>query len=138
MVIEDFIWEEVLNVLNVKTNEGISLIESILEDNPEIKDRELQEEFVFRLLEDKLDWYGFDYSLSDDGKIDSSVLIETRCNILENVVKSFSDNETDSIEKIQSDLKIQLLNNPISNKFVNIDYVKQVTKSQSYLDYDII
>ena len=88
----------------------IEIIREIKESNENLSEKELKEELIFRILEDNVDWHGFDHSLIDNEQIDSGKLLDTRCYILEHVSEAVVNKQINSFEKIQNKVDELLFN----------------------------
>ena len=116
-------WKE---ILSFNQDEPISfkqlkeLLDNITEDNSSssLSEKEQKEEVLFRLLEEKLDWRGFDYSLIDEGKLDSGKFLDTRCYCLEQISEGIVSKKIESFEEAQTMLNELLLNDNHANAFV--------------------
>ena len=102
----------------------IDVIDEIKESNKNLSEKELKEEVVFRVIEDNVDWHGFDHSLIENEQIDSGKLLDTRCYILEQVSESVVENKINSLENIQNKIDELLLKNSRSKDYFIMDCIK--------------
>lgn len=118
-------WNNLKKIDNIFSQTNfIEFIDEIKESNENLSEKELKEELVFRILEDNVDWHGFDHSLIDNEQIDSSKLLDTRCYILEQVSEAVVNKQINSFEKIQNKVDELLFNDSRAKDFFIMDCVK--------------
>lgn len=124
-------WNELKKMDNIFSQTNfIEFIDEIKESNKELSEKELKEELVFRIIEDEVDWHGFDHSLLDNERlsilynIDNTKLLEKRCSILEKLSEAIVNKQINSFEKIQSKLDELLFNDSITKDFFILDCVE--------------
>ena len=124
-------WNELKKMDNIFSQTNfIEFIDEIKESNKELSEKELKEELVFRIIEDEVDWHGFDHSLLDNERlsilynIDNTKLLETRCSILEKLSEAIVNKQINSFEKIQNKLDELLFNDSITKDFFILDCVE--------------
>ena len=118
-------WKELKKIDSTFYNaDFIEIIREIKESNENLSEKELKEELVFRVLEDNVDWHGFDHSLIDNEQIDSGKLLDTRCYILEQVSETVVENKINSLEDIQNKIDELLLKDSRAKDFFIMDCIK--------------
>ena len=131
-------WNELKKIDGIFSNTNlIDVIDDIKESNKNLSEKELKEEVVFRVLEDNVDWHGFDHSLIDNEQIDSGKLLETRCYILEQVSEAVVDKEINSFKEIQNRVDELLKNNQMEefNKRYKDKAIEICSKENSSLTF---
>lgn len=124
-------WKELKKIDNTFSNaDFIEIIREIKESNENLSEKELKEELVFRIIEDEVDWHGFDHSLIDNEQIDSGKLLDTRCYILEQVSEAVVNKQINSFEKIQNKVDELLFNDSRTKDFFIMDCVKSIEPMQ--------
>ena len=118
-------WKELKKIDSTFSNaDFIEIIREIKESNENLSEKELKEELVFRIIEDEVDWHGFEHSLIDNEQIDSGKLLDTRCYILEQVSEAVVNKQINSFEKIQNKVDELLFNDSRTKDFFIMDCVK--------------
>ena len=118
-------WKELKKIDSTFSNaDFIEIIREIKESNENLSEKELKEELVFRIIEDEVDWHGFEHSLIDNEQIDSGKLLDTRCYILEQVSEVVVNKQINSFEKIQNKVDELLFNDSRTKDFFIMDCVK--------------
>jgi len=137
-------WKDLKKIDSTFSNaDFIEIIREIKESNENLSEKELKEELVFRILEDNVDWHGFDHSLIDNEQIDSGKLLDTRCYILEHVSEAVVNKQINSFEKIQNKVD-ELLFNDSRTKIVAstvpsiepMQIVEEISKEEFNLEKD--
>ena len=118
-------WKDLKKIDSTFSNaDFIEIIREIKESNENFSEKELKEELVFRIIEDEVDWHGFEHSLIDNEQIDSGKLLDTRCYILEQVSEVVVNKQINSFEKIQNKVDELLFNDSRTKDFFIMDCVK--------------